>query len=146
MRFWDSSALVPLLVAEPSSPTVLGEYERDPDLLVWWASDVECVSALSRLEREGSLTGPSMIDALGRLTALAQSWRQVEPVDRVGQTAIRLLRVHPLRAADALQLAAALAAAEDQPQTLPFVTLDPRLARAAEREGFPIVLGSFPPG
>jgi predicted nucleic acid-binding protein len=56
----------------------------------------------------------------------------------VRQTAIRLLRVHPLRTADALQLAAAIAAAEDHPATLPFVTLDERLAQAAEREGFPV--------
>lgn len=144
MRFWDSSALIPLLVAELSSPAVMGEYERDPDILVWWASEVECVSALARLEREGSLSAASMTEALRRLSALAQSWGQVEPVSPVRQTAVRLLRVHPLRAAEALQLSAALAAAEDQPQTLPFVTLDARLAQAAEREGFPIVLGSFP--
>jgi predicted nucleic acid-binding protein len=121
----------------------MGEYERDPEMLVWWASEVECVSALARLEGEGSLSGASMTEALRRLSALAQSWRQVEPVTRVRHTAVRLLRVHQLRAADALQLGAALAAAEDQPQTLPFITLDERLAQAAEREGFPIVLGSL---
>ena len=87
-----------------------------------------------------------MAQALHRLTALAQSWRQIEPVSRVRQTAIRLIRVHPLRAADALQLAAALVGSEGQPQSLPFVTLDARLAQAAEREGFSIVLGSLPPG
>jgi predicted nucleic acid-binding protein len=124
---------------------MVAEYERDPDMLVWWASEVECVSALARLEREGSLSSVSMTEALVRLSALAQSWRQIEPVARVRQSAVRLLRVHPLRAADALQLGAALAVAEDQPQTLPFVTLDVRLAQAAEREGFPIVLGSIPP-
>ena len=146
MRFWDSSALVPLLVAEPSSAMVMAEYERDPEIIAWWASEVECVSALARLEREGSLSSASMSTALGRLAALAQSWRLIEPVARARQTAIRLLRVHPLRAADALQLAAALAAAEDQPQTLGFVTLDDRLAQAAEREGFPIVLNPARPG
>jgi predicted nucleic acid-binding protein len=50
-----------------------------------------------------------------------------------------LLRVHPLRAADALQLAAAIIAADSEPRSLAFVTLDDRLARAAEREGFPVV-------
>ena len=142
MRFWDSSAIIPLLVSEAVSPSVTEEYGRDPDLLVWWASEVECVSALARLEREGRISETSMPTALGRLAALVQSWRQVEPVDRVRQTAVRLLRVHQLRAADAMQLAAAIVAAEGQPQTMPFVTLDDRLAKAAEREGFPVVLRS----
>jgi len=145
VRFWDSSAVVPLLVAEPVSADAMSEYERDPEMLVWWATEVECVSALARLEREGSLSGTSTVDAIRRLTALAQAWREVEPIGRVRQTAVRLLRVHALRAADALQLASALAAAEDRPDTLPFVTLDERLAQAAEREGFPIVLGSTHP-
>jgi predicted nucleic acid-binding protein len=143
VRFWDSSAIVPLLVAEPVSTEVMSEYERDPEMLVWWGTEVECVSALARLEREGSLPGTSTTDAVRRLTAMAQAWREVEPIGRVRQTAVRLLRVHALQAGDALQLAAALAAAEDHPDTLPFVTLDERLAQAAEREGFPIVLGAI---
>lgn len=56
-----------------------------------------------------------------------------------GCAAARLLRVHPLCAADALQLAAARMAAEDRPETLPFVTLDDRLALAAQREGFEVI-------
>ncbi len=139
MRFWDSSAIVPLLVAEASSTAVTAEYERDPDLIVWWATEVECVSAMARLEREGSLDGPSMVDAIERLDALAHSWQEVQPITRVRQNAIRLLRVHGLRGADALQLGAALAAAEDQPASLRLVTLDDRLAQAAQREGFTVV-------
>ncbi len=139
MRFWDSSAIVPLLVAESFSTEVMAEYESDPEAIVWWATEVECVSALARLEREGSLGGPTMVDALERLRGLAGAWREVQPIARVRQTAIRLLRVHGLRGADALQLAAAIAAAEDHPASLPLVTLDGRLAQAAEREGFRVV-------
>lgn len=138
MRFWDSSAVVPLLVHEVSSGAVTDAYERDPDVLVWWATPVECVSALTRLERAGRLPGRSMGAALRRLDALARAWQEVQPFDHVRQTATRLLRVHPLRAGDAFQLGAALAAAENHPETLPFVTLDDRLADAAEKEGFPI--------
>lgn len=139
MRFWDSSALVALLVAEPSSEAVLWEYETDPEVVAWWATEAECVSALARLEREGNLAAPSMRDALRRLDGLARAWREVQPVTAVRTTAIRLLRVHPLRTADALQLAAAIVAAEDHPATLQLVTLDDRLAEAAEREGFAVV-------
>lgn len=139
MRFWDSSAIVPLLVREASSQAVMEEYERDTEVLVWWATEAECVSALTSLERDGNLDGRSVNQALRRLGALSSAWREVQPVDRLRQTAIRLLRVHPLRAGGALQLAAALVAAEDHPTTLPFLTLGERLARAAEREGFPVV-------
>jgi len=139
VRFWDSSAIVPLVVAEPSSVAVLDEYERDPEILAWWETEVECVSALARLERDDRLDGPAMIEALARLDALAHAWQEVQPIARIRQVAIRLLRVHGLRAADALQLGAAIAAAEDQPASLLLVTLDDRLAQAAEREGFRIV-------
>ncbi len=139
MRFWDSSAVVPLLVDESTSAAVLREYDLDPEVIAWWATEPECVSALARLEREGSLTARSLGEGLRRLGALTTSWREVQPVTSVRTTAIRLLRVHPLRTADALQLAAAIVAAEDHPATLPLVTLDDRLAHAAEREGFAVV-------
>ena len=139
MRFWDSSAVVPLLAVESSSAAVLREYEFDPEVVAWWATEAECVSALARLEREGSLTAPSMGEGLRRLAGLARAWREVQPVTAVRTTAIRLLRVHPLRTVDALQLGAAIVAAEDHPATLQLVTLDERLAQAAEREGFAVV-------
>jgi hypothetical protein len=139
MKFWDSSAVVPLLVDESSSAAVMREFERDPEVVAWWATEAECVSALARLEREGSLTASSMGQGLRRLDGLARAWREVQPVTAVRTTAIRLLRVHPLRTADALQLGAAIVASEDHPATLHLVTLDERLAQAAEREGFAVV-------
>jgi uncharacterized protein len=146
MRFWDSSAVVPLLVAESTSADVLRQYELDPEVVAWWATEAECVSALARLERDGDLTAASMGEALRRLGALTSSWREVQPVTPVRTTAIRLLRVHPLRTAGALQLGAAIAAAEDHPAVLPLVTLDDRLAQAAEREGFEVVRPDRSPG
>lgn len=139
MRFWDSSAIVPLLVAEPATPTVVEAYVLDPDIVVWWATELECVSALARLERDGSIAAPAFAEALGRLDGLALAWHEVQPGTRTRAVAIRLLRTHALRAADALQLAAAIAAAEDAPASLPMVTLDARLGAAAEREGFRVV-------
>jgi predicted nucleic acid-binding protein len=80
-------------------------------------------------------------EAAERLRRLAVAWQEVLPVDPVRTTAQRLLRVHPLRAADALQLAAAVVASEHDAASLPFVCLDDRLAEAAAREGFPVVGG-----
>lgn len=139
MRFWDSSALVPLFIQESSSSAVAESYERDPQIVAWWGTQLECASALARLEREGSLALDGLTAALGSLAAAADAWHEVQPVPAVRQTAMRLLLVHDLRAADALQLAAAVTAAEGQPDALGFVTLDDRLARAALREGFPVL-------
>jgi predicted nucleic acid-binding protein len=139
MRFWDTSALVPLLVDEPASRDMHALLRSDPDVVVWWGTEVECVSALARLEREGALAGPRLTDAIQRLDAAAAAWQEVEPTPRVRQSANRMLRVHPLRAADALQLAAAIAASEDNPAALPIVSFDVRLGMAAEREGFRVI-------
>ena len=139
MRFWDSSAIIPLLVDEPASPGVRAEYGRDPDIVVWWATVVECVSALARLEREARLTAADLSEALARLDELALAWHEVQPIDRTRQLATRLLRTHDLRAADAFQLAAAISASEERAGSTILVTLDARLAAAAEREGFRVV-------
>jgi len=138
LRFWDSSAIIPLTVTEASTDAMRAIAEEDPVMCVWWATEVECVSALARLEREGALTDTATTVALERLDLLAESWNEVQPVVGVRGAARRLLRVHALRAADALQLAAAVIAAEGQPASLEIVTLDERLAAAARREGFTV--------
>jgi uncharacterized protein len=137
--FWDSSAIAPLLVAERTTAGVMALAVRDPDMLVWWGSKVECMSALARLEREAALDAKGMTLAWSRLDQLAQSWHEIEPTEVVRESAMRFLRVHPLRATDALQLAAAFVAAEHRPASLRFVTLDERLADAARKEGFTMV-------
>lgn len=115
---------------------VRAEHARDVEMTTWWGTQIECVSALARLEREERLTPAMASEVYVRLANLAAGWAEVVPSERVRATAERLLRVHPLRAGDALQLAAASAAAEDHPRSLSFVTRDARLALAAEREGF----------
>ena len=136
MTFWDSSAIVPLLAAEPGTRRAQARYLRDPEVVVWWGTQVECASAIARLERDGALRPTDANESFSRLDALAPSWMQIDPSDEIREAARRFLRVHPLRAADALQLAAAFVAAERRPSTLAFVTLDERLRAAASREGF----------
>ncbi len=140
MRFWDSSALVPLLVVQPRTDAVRATLESDPSLVVWWATRVECAAALARLEREGAAGAGALAEAGHSLDALADAWREVEPGDRLRDTAVRLLRTHALRTGDALQLAAAITVADGDPRTLAFVTLDARLALVADKEGFPVVV------
>jgi predicted nucleic acid-binding protein len=139
LKFWDSSALVPLLVEEELTDSIRALFLSEPRMMTWWGTPVECASAVSRLEREGELTPQETTEALERLDALALHWHRIEPVDDVLETARRLLRVHPLRAADSLQLAAAVLASEGRPSTLEFVCLDERLVIAAQREGFSVL-------
>jgi predicted nucleic acid-binding protein len=135
MKFWDASAVVALLLDEPTSAQAHRWFQEDPQLLVWWATELESVSAISRREREGALDLRTSAIALHRLDALARQWIEVQPVLAVRGLARRLLRVHPLRAADSLQLAAALTVAEQEPASITFVCLDQRLTEAAMREG-----------
>ncbi len=139
MKFWDASAVVPLIIAERSTQDLQALAVKDSVMLVWWGSVVECVSALARLERDGALNAHSVTLALQRLRELSSSWHEVDPSDEIRETAARLLRVHPLRSADALQLAAAFAAAEQRPVSLELVTLDDRLGNAARKEGFTVI-------
>lgn len=139
MKFWDSSANLPLLVEEASTPAALGYYENNPEIIAWWGTPVECASALARLEREARLDSAEITLALDQLAALQAAWYEVQPLDSVRQVAQRLLRLHPLRAADSLQLAAALLACEHRPKDWQFVCLDTRLSLAAEREGFRVI-------
>ncbi len=136
MKFWDASAIVPLLVAQESTAAVQALARADEGMLVWWASQVECASAIARLERDGALDEVSSAQAFERLQLAVNGWHEVEAGDAVREAAVRFLRVHPLRAADALQLAAAFIAADRRPPSLEIVTLDERLASAARKEGF----------
>jgi predicted nucleic acid-binding protein len=139
VKFWDASAIVPLLMGERTTDALVDVVARDPIMLVWWSSDVECASAVARLEREGLLDRAAATQAFHRLKQLAESWHEVEPTDSIREAAVRFLRVHLLRSADALQLAAAFVAAEGRPSSLEVVTLDDRLASAARKEGFVLV-------
>lgn len=136
MKFWDSSAIVALLVDESSHVFVQREFELDPAMTVWWATRVEVISALARRERDQSTDAASTRIAFDQLRKLGEEWHEVLPTRVLRNAAERMLRVHVLRAADAFQLAAALTVADDDPSTLEFVSLDQRLKDAAAREGF----------
>ncbi len=135
MKFWDSSALVPLILEQPRSTEARDLLEEDDEIVAWWASSIECASAIARLHRDGQLNASAVRDARALLDMLRKSWFEVQPGDAIREQALRLLRVHPLRAADAMQLAAALEWAGAPPEG-DLVTFDERLREAAVREGF----------
>ena len=139
MKYWDSSALFPLIVEQAATARLRRIALEDPATATWWGSTVECASAVARLAREGTLTREAQATALERLRAAMSVWTELTPSRDVREHAMRMVRVHPLRAADALHLAAALVASDFDPGTLDFVTLDSRQAEAAEAEGFRVI-------
>lgn len=136
MRFWDSSAIVPLIISERQSMVCRQLLEADQEIVVWVLTPTEIYSACYRKIREGSLTEEYFEEAKQRLHVLEASWSSIVQIEATQQMAERLLAVHSLHAADALQLAAALVAFEHQPNGAEFVSFDDRLNRAARREGF----------
>ncbi len=135
MRYWDASALVPLVVDELRSEP-LRRLARDGDIVTWCLSAVEITSAVERRSREGMLAANERRLAIENLAELAEVWTEITAVALVRERACRLLGVHSLRAADALQLAAALVAVGDRPARHSFLCADGRLRDAAAREGF----------
>ena len=125
MRFWDTSAILPLIVTQPASGVVGGLLREDDALAVWWGTWVEGAVTIGRLGRGGKLD--------------AEDWREVEPTGEVRLLAALLSQWYPLKAADAFQLAAAIVWHESGANGDDFVCLDARLRRAATDEGFDVL-------
>jgi predicted nucleic acid-binding protein len=138
VNFWDASAVVPLLTDEAASAQRQRQAELGGEMIVWWGTSVECISAVQRAVREQKISQADAVVAVRHLRELEQHWMEIEPADQVRQQAARLLRTHPLRAADALQLAAAIIGSGYDPAGLTFLTADTRLAEAAAKEGFKV--------
>jgi predicted nucleic acid-binding protein len=139
MIFWDSSALVALIMEEPASKSRLRQLQEDPVILVWWGTPVECESAIQRRLREGVVTAGEAAQARQNLAELARGWLEVQPTAELRQLALRLLRTYALRAADALQLAAAVVVASRGVSDLKFASADLRLNEAAEIENLAVL-------
>ncbi len=139
MRFWDSSAIVPLLLEQAASPACRSLLRADSRQVVWMFTRTEVVSALQREHRSGGIDDDALRGATRRLDRLAARWTEVDVPLLVRDVAERLLIAHALRAADALQLGAALVAIDQRARGRSFVVLDDALGAAAAREGFEVL-------
>lgn len=136
MRYWDASGVVSLCARD-------GHYERaspllteDQEIVTWWATPVECVSAFARLRRMGEMSGGKELSATERLHALSEGWTEIQPGDTLRRLAEQMVFRHGLKAMDALQLAAAVDWGGGSGRGLEFVSFDEQLSRAAALEGF----------
>jgi predicted nucleic acid-binding protein len=138
MRFWDSSAIVPLLVLEKETEQCIRAFQSDPEIMVWTMSKVEVFSALCRRFREGGLREIDFDSAKKRMNDFFDTAFEIISLTKVKDRALRLLQVHQLRAADAMQLASVLVTTKEDPSRMQIMSFDNRLTLAARREGFTI--------
>jgi|KBSMisStaDraftv2_1062788.scaffolds.fasta_scaffold09025_9 predicted nucleic acid-binding protein len=137
LAFWDASALVRLCVRDQSSPRAK-KLLREANVVAWWATAVEGRGALVRLQREGLLPDAAFRVSCERLSALLSTSKEILPSNNVREIALQQLERFPLRAGDALQLAAALVWCGERPRGRWFVCDDRRLAAAAAAVGFEV--------
>lgn len=143
MKFWDASAIIPLCIDERQTSVVRDIAKKDGALVVWWGSTVETYSAFARIRRDSVLWADDEASALLVLSELAAAWTEIEPSDDIREITRRLLQNYPLRAADSLQLAAAIVWSGKSPRGHHFVCLDTRLREAAAKEGFSVLPAKF---
>jgi len=132
--FWDASALVPLCVQQQPSP-MSDLLSKKYEMVVWWAVPVEIRGAFARLVRMGQLSSKGNVQAQVVLAELRSKWREVSPDPAVRDQAERLVDRFPLKAADALQLAAALAWRSGRSRACTFISGDAQLLNAASQLG-----------
>lgn len=134
--FWDTSAILPLCQSEPRSSAVAHLWRQYEQKIVWWGSIVELYSALARLEREKIIVAKQRTAAEKRISRISQTWFTVAPIERVRELAQTFPATFELKAADSLQLAAALVAVREKPNKQEFITGDVKLSVAAASAGF----------
>ena len=137
MAFWDASAIVPLCCSQTATNRSR-KLLRDVGRIVWWGTPIEARSAFARLVRDGSLTDAERVRAVTLLEQLRDSWDEIQPSETVRDVAEDLPDRHGVRAADAVQLAAALVWCRERPNRRPFICFDERLSRAAADVGFTV--------
>ncbi len=131
--------MLPLMLNEPATPIASRLLREDGEASVWWGTWVECAVAISRTRREGRTDAKGESNARSVLDFLSETWLEVEPSADLRLLASLLSRDYPLKAADALQLAAALRWCEGDTAGAAFVCLDRQLRRAASEEGFDVL-------
>lgn len=133
--FWDSSALVPLCVTQPSS-SLVRQLSVNYRIHVWWSAPVEMKSAFARLVRMGQLTRLEWSDAQRVLVFLRDNWHEIQPSQSLRDEAEAFVDRFQLRGADAQQLAAAYVWAVGRPTGRVFISGEVQLLEAARQLGF----------
>ena len=138
LAFWDTSAIVPLCCFQDKSQT-LRALRRRYEVVACWASSIEAQSALKRLLSQNIISQNAYAQSIQRLEIQKDSWREIQPIEKVRELALNLIETQNLRTLDALQLASALVWCFEKPKSRIFVCCDDKLSEAAEKIGFTVL-------
>lgn len=116
--------MLPLISEETFSDVVAGFLREDDEIVVWWGTWIECSVAISRLRRENSLDEAGEEETRAAVDRLAGNWVERRPTDDTRLLAMLVSKRHPLKAADTLQIAAALRWCEGETDGTAFVCLE----------------------
>lgn len=133
IHFLDTSALAKRYVREPGSTTLWTALRRGRVVVVR-ITHAELLATLARACREGVITETQRDRAFKRVEDDFGELSIVEVRAAVLRRVAELVVRHPLRAYDAVQLAAALTV-KDQGGSVQFWSADERLVAAARLEG-----------
>ncbi len=140
--FLDSSALVKRYIFELGSTWLeaIADPRADNNLFITRIAWVEVLSAFARRQREENLSATDVEQSVETLRYDLDSQYQVVEIDaELVETAGELVRQHPLRAYDAIQLAAALRVqsvlVQEATNSLTLLAADDRLITIARIEG-----------
>jgi uncharacterized protein len=136
--FFDTSAIVPLCVAQPSSQRARQAYRGFSRQVVAWSTVIEATGAIYKATRVSGLKATNAKRALDRLVQLEKRWAEIVTGDRVRDIALDVLRNYDLRSGDAIQLASALVWCREKARHRSFVCFDNMLGAAARSIGFDV--------
>ena len=136
IAYFETSALVKLLVAEPETPAAEVLWDEAAGLVTSLLTYAECRAALAAAARAGRLTRSGLRAARAELERRWRQFVRVEVGESVARAAGDLAEHHALRAYDAVHLASALEAARGG--SLLFVSFDQTLLGAARGSGLAV--------
>lgn len=136
LAFWDSSALVKLLVEEAGTDVAVALWDDSAGVVASRLSVPEMSAALAAAERGGRVDRARARVARNEWLRYLDALDVVEISAEIADHAAGLAVAHPLSGADAVHLATALALRDGE---LVLATWDRRLAAAAVAEGLSVV-------
>lgn len=139
LAFWDTSGLVLLCVHQPATHQARRLAQAHGRFAIWWGAPIEARSSFARLLRDRVLAASDMAICLARLASLRRAAIEVVPSEEVRDLAETMVDRFDIRAADSLQLAAALVLHHQKPRGRPFICFDRRLGLAAGSAGFAVL-------
>lgn len=135
IAYFDTSALVPLIINEPPSDTCRRLWNDATRTISTRLIYPEARAALAQAQRLGRLDAALLLAAIDDLDSITAEINYLEITAHIAQSAGVLAQEHGLRGHDAVHLASAALASDDE---LVFATGDRDLGTAAQAIGIAV--------